>query len=237
MKTADSKKIKFPAELYYLSGILFISVGTAFLAKADFGMTTIEAPVYAVYRKLTQVWPGATLGVVGYLYEAVLLVILCLIIRQFRFVYLFSFMTAVITGYTINACIALLSLISVGGLPGRLICFLVGIPVSSTGIACILRNYIPPEVYELFIKEIPRRFGIPVGRFKTAFDLICVTLAVIFSFAFFGVGRFVGPGIGTVVCALVNGTLIAKIGAFLDRHIETVDWLPLRPYFEKLERE
>lgn len=226
------KKIKIPAELFYVVAFTLIGLAVAMMEKADLGMSTIVAPNYTVYLKVSEsIWPGATLGVVSYLIQGCLLIGMCLVIRRFRFTYLLSFFTAVVTGYAIDGFIALLGPVEAGTLLIRILFFGVGLPISSFGIACMLHTYMAPEVYELIIKEVPKRFGFEIGRFKTGYDLVSVSAAVILSFVFFGFGHFEGVGVGTVICALFNGTLISAFSKVIDRHVEVVDLLPVRKYF------
>ncbi len=53
------------------------------------------------------------------------------------------------------------------------------------------------------------------------------------SFILFGFGVFVGVNIGTVICALFNGLLIAGFTKIFDKHFVFTDKFKLRKYFEK----
>lgn len=226
------KKIRISAEIFYLVAFNLIGLAVALLDKGHFGMSTIVAPNYAIYLKVSQtIWPGATLGVISYIIQGCLLIALCLVIRRFRFTYLLSFFTAVVTGYSIDGFMALMASWPAEAIWLRILYFVVGMPISSLGIACMLHTYMAPEVFELIIKEVPRKFGFDLGRFKTGYDIACVAAALILSFAFFGFGHFEGVGVGTIVAALVNGALISTFSKVIDRHVEVVDWLPFRKYF------
>ena len=104
------KKIRISAEIFYLVAFNLIGLAVALLDKGHFGMSTIVAPNYAIYLKVSQtIWPGATLGVISYIIQGCLLIALCLVIRRFRFTYLLSFFTAVVTGYSIDGFMALMA--------------------------------------------------------------------------------------------------------------------------------
>ena len=57
-------------------------------------------------------------------------------------------------------------------------------------------------------------------------------IGVILSFCFFGFGVFVGVRLGTLVCALLNGFMIGKFSALLEKHVDFRDALPWRTFFE-----
>ena len=228
-------KKPFPAEIFYIFGIVFVAFSVSFMEKGGYGLSTVVGPAYVLYRKLTLTWPIVSFGMMEYTFQGFLLIIMCLVIRRFRVSYLFSFVTAVVYGLTLNAVLALTAPIQPASLIGRIACYAFGLLIGSVGIACILHTYFAPEVYELIIKEIPRRFHLSLGKFKTGFDITFFITTILLSFLFFGFGKFVGVGIGTVVCALINGTLIASVSNWIDRHFKVIDWLPIRRYFEDTE--
>ena len=89
-----------------------------------------------------------------------------------------------------------------------------------------------------FIKKVPALL-LRAGKSYAFFDLFApksiISLlsanVIILSFAFFGFGVFNGIGIGTVICALLNGFLIGKTSEFLEKHFEFVNGLPLEKFF------
>ena len=102
----------------------------------------------------------------------------------------------------------------------------------SAGVAMLFHTYIAPEAYELVVKELSGKYGWSISRTKTVYDCVSCAAAVLMSFAFFGFGVFEGVKLGTVFCALVNGSLIGLFGRWYDRKLTFRDALPLRKYFE-----
>ena len=70
-----------------------------------------------------------------------------------------------------------------------------------------------------------------IHRFKTGYDICSCLIGVILSFIFFGFGVFRGVKWGTIICALINGTLIGLCSKFLEQRFEFKDGLGLRKYF------
>ena len=95
----------------------------------------------------------------------------------------------------------------------------------------MFHTYISPEVYELFVKEVSARWGIEIHKFKTGYDITSCLLSVGLSFAFFGLWHLEGVKWGTAVCALVNGFLIHRCTALLERRFVFRDSWALRPFF------
>ena len=164
-----------------------------------------------------------------YALQFVLMLLMIAALRQFRWSYLISALTAVLYGMLLDGCMALAALIP-GGMAIRVLCYIAGMLICAMGVAMLFKTYIAPEVYELLVKEIAQKYGFKPHRVKMVYDLVSCAVAVALSFAFFGFGRFEGVKWGTVVCALINGWIIGRCSAWLDGHFEMQDGLPLRRY-------
>lgn len=226
------KKRTFYSELAYIIGLSLIALGVAFMEKSDFGVSMVVAPAYVLYRAISLHAAFFTFGMAEYTLQAVLLVILLVLLRRFRLSYLFSFVTAVLYGFLLDGAMLLLGLFAADTIALRLVCYTVGMVLCAAGVAMVFHTYIAPEVYELFVKEYSRHKGIPIHRFKTGYDCGSLLVGLILSFVFFGFGTFVGVRWGTIVCALINGTLIGFISRFLESRFEFRDALPFRSFFE-----
>lgn len=229
------KKPVLSEEAAYVLGILCMALGVACVSASNFGYSMIVAPVYLIFTKLGGL---LSFGTVEYLFQGALLVLLCLILRQFRWQYLLSFATAVIYGYTFDLMLWLVGCLPSESLAARLLLFAVGTVFISISVALFVRSYLAPEVYELFVREIAIRYTLQFGNVKLAYDCISCLFSIILSILMFGLGVFAdfsfaalgeaiisgyvleGIGIGTVVAALVNGPLITLFGKWLDRHFE-----------------
>ncbi len=229
----NEKKIGFSGEMIYVLGIVFLTLGCACMERADFGMSMVVAPAYLLYRKLSLSFSFVTFGMMEYTLQAVLLLGMCICIRRFRISYLFSFVTAVLYGLTLNGSMVLIGMIPGSSMALRVVLFVLGVLLCSFGVACCLHTYIAPEVYELICKEVPARFNLDLVRFKTIYDVVSCLVAVIMSFVFFGFGVFEGVKWGTLLCALINGRMIGMFSAWMDEHLQMMDVLPLRPLFDK----
>ncbi|MBQ6124308.1 MAG: hypothetical protein IJL13_02790 [Spirochaetales bacterium] len=221
----------FYTELAYVLGLIFVALGVAFMEKPDFGVSMVVAPAYILHLKISETYSFFTFGMAEYTLQAVLLIIMALVVRRFKLSYLFSFVTAVIYGFILDLCMLLVSYVPMENMALRITYYTLGMVLCAIGIALFFHTYIAPEVYELFVKEVSSKYGVEIHRFKTGYDICSCLIGVILSFIFFGFGVFRGVKWGTIICALINGTLIGLCSKFLEQRFEFKDGLGLRKYF------
>ena len=227
------RKRVFYSEWAYVLGLVALALGTALMERADFGMSMVVAPAYLLHLRVARRFVWFSFGMAEYVFQALLILALSLALRRFRKGYLFSFVTAVVYGLTLDGAMAVVGLLPPGALPTRFACFSAGLALCALGVVLLFHTYIAPEAYELVVKELSTRFGWRIDRVKTAYDCLSCLAGVMMSFAFFGLGRFEGVKAGTIFCALVNGWLIGRASAWLEATFVFRDALPLRELFEK----
>jgi uncharacterized membrane protein YczE len=218
-------------ELAYVFGILALAFGTALMVKADFGVSMVVAPAYLVFLKLSQILPFVTFGMAEYLFQAILLIAMIMVLKRFKIWYMFSFITAVFYGICLDLFIRLVSPMTMVTFPSRLFFYVIGGGFCAMGIAFIFRTYIAPEVYELFVKEISSRYKIDIHRFKMIYDMMSCVVSIALSFVFFGWLQFEGVKWGTAILAVVNGKAIGLFNHLFDRMFYYEDGLPFRRFF------
>ena len=226
------KKKTMYTEMAYVLGIVILALGTALMEKADFGMSMVVAPAYLLHLKVSQTLPFFSFGMAEYTLQAAVLVLLALVMRRFRLSYLFSFCTAVIYGFVLDGVMLLAAPLPAQGAVLRFAYYALGMLLCSVGVSLLFHTYIAPEAYELFVKEASQRFGVEIHRFKTGYDCVSCAVGVLLSFAFFGLWHFEGVKLGTVLCALINGSVIGMCAKVLETHFEFRDGLPYRKVFE-----
>lgn len=225
-------KKRFSTELVYCLGLVVLALGTAFMEKADFGMSMVVAPAYLVYLKLAQIAPWFSFGMAEYCFQALLLLALCALNGKGKRMYLFSFVTAFLYGCVLDAVMLVTAFLPAGDYILRGIYFVLGMATCALGVSLMFHTYIAPEAYELFVKELSQKSGKDIHKVKTIYDCCSCLVAIVMSFLFMGFGHFEGVKLGTIVCSLVNGWLIAKCSAFLDSKFDFADSLKLRRFFE-----
>lgn len=222
----------FSTELSYVCGLLILTFGVALTKQADFGLSMVVAPAYLLSCALQPILPFFTFGTAEYTLQAVLLIAMMIAIRRFRVSYLFSFVTALVYGLLLDLLLIPVGLFPVGSVWIRLVWFLLGQVCIAAGVAFFFHTYISPEVYELVVMEFSKHWGWQLHRCKIVYDCTSCAVAIVMSFAIFGLWHLEGVGLGTIYIALTNGFLIGRISKFLDAHFTFRDALPLRKFFE-----
>ncbi len=225
------KKKTFYTELAYVVGMITLALGTALMEKADFGVSMVVAPAYIIHLKLSELFPFFTFGMAEYTLQAVLLVLMMLFLRRFKLYYLFSFVTAVLYGFTLDGSIALVSFMPSEHIALRVVLFIFGMVLCSIGVSMFFHTYISPEAYELFVKELSAKFNISITKFKTGYDCVSCLISIIMSFIFFGLWHFEGVKLGTIICAFFNGYIIGLCSKFFDKTFDFKDGLKLKKLF------
>ena len=222
------KKIRISSEVAYFAAIALLSLAVAILTAANLGISMIVAPAYLLSLKTGVL----TFGQAEYVIQAGLFIVLCIILKKFKFAYLFSFVTCLIYGIALDLWRKIPCFNPTVTEPGsmdlwlRIAMFVVGVILTAFSVALFFKTYIYPQVYDFFVKAVSDKYGIKLSVLKTIVDLTCLTSSVIMTFVFFG--EIKGIGWGTLVMALLNGTIIGFFSKLLDR---TLDF---QPTFRKL---
>ena len=230
-------KIKKSSELLWLFGILFVALGVAVCDKAQLGVSMIAAPAFITHEFLFQWFGWLTVGVVEYMIQGVMLVLLCCIISRFRWKYLLAFAVAVLYGYTLDLFIWLLQGVSIATTWARWVTLIIGDIITAFGVACFFRTYMPLQVYELFVAEMADRFRFNINKVKSVYDITLLVISIVLAVFLFGdVTTFDWSGIvktdfhciglGTIVTTIINAPIIALMGRFIDRFFEKSPCFP-----------
>ncbi|MBQ2972405.1 MAG: hypothetical protein IJE16_07685 [Ruminococcus sp.] len=226
------KRKVFYTETAYIMGLVSLALSAALMERANFGVSMVVAPAYLLHLKLSQFLPFFSFGMAEYTLQAVLLLVMVIVLRKFKISYLFSFVTAVLYGLILDVMILCVSYIPNEVFAMRIALYVVGLLGCSIGVSLLFHTYISPEVYELFVKEVSSLLKMDINRFKTIYDCSSCILAIVMSFAFFGMWHFEGVKLGTVVCALLNGVTIGMFSKMFEKLFEFKDGLKLRKFFE-----
>ncbi len=235
------KKLTHTSELLWLLGTIFVALGVAVCSKTGLGVSMIAAPAFVIQEAISPIWSAFSVGIAEYLFQGILLLILCLLLRHFDWRYLLAFAVAVIYGYTLDLFLFLLQKVTFDALWLRWLMLLVGDTCTAFGVACFFRTYLPLQVYELFVAEVAKRFHINTGRVKWAFDAILLSLSILLALLLFRdvaafdwstlpASAFHSIGLGTLVTTAINSPIITLLGKCIDKCFDPT------PRFESVAR-
>lgn len=227
------KKRVFYTEIAYICGLILLAVGTSLMERAELGLSMVVAPAYVLHLKIAPYLPFFSFGMASYLLQALLLGAMMLILRRAKLSFLFSFITAVLYGFILDGTIALFAFLpEADAWYAKALFYAVGLVISAMGLSFLFRTYISPEAYDLFVRETSSAFHVRLHRFKTCYDCVSCLVAIALSLLFFGFPPLRGVGIGTVICAFLNGTLIRLWSVSFEKLFTYEDALPkLKRFF------
>lgn len=211
-------------ELSFLVGTVLLPLGTAMMARGNFGLSVVVVPAYLLSEKIGFL----TFGMAEYCLQGVLLALFCLLMGRFRVSYLFSFFAAFLYGVVLDLWTPLVAAIALPSLGARVLLYVLGMLVNILAVSFYFRSYFPPQIYELIVKGLSVKTGADMGKCKIAYDLTSCAAGLLLSFFFFR--RVVGIGVGSVFCALCNGALISRCCRVLDR---VFDFSPRFPRWQR----
>ena len=217
------------SEIAYLAGILLLAMGNSLSAYGDLGMSMVVAPAYVLHLALVDIFPWFSFGVAEYTVQAMVIIALIVMTRRVKARFFLSYGTTLIYGVFLDVFVGVVALLpSLLGL--RIGAYVLGFLLSSCGVAILFTTYFPPGLYEVLVQEIVARWHLRLGVVKTVYDIGSLLVAVAMSLLLFGTLR--GIGIGTVVCAFLNGTFIHLFGKLYTRLFAVKDALPWRGFIE-----
>lgn len=227
------KKIRF-GELGWLLGVLLCSLGVHFSARSGFGVSMVVAPAYVLSRFLSGLSSFFSFGSTEYCFQGLLLLLLILALRRFKWKFLGCFITSVCYGLALDGWNALFGDSIYEGMAMRIVAMVLGAVVTALSIAFYLRTYLPQQVYELVVKEVTERFRFKLTAVKWVYDISSLVLGILLMLLLFGSFDLEMIGIGTLLLTVINTPLIAGWGKLLDKLCDFKPALPrFHEWFEK----
>ena len=221
------KKIHKTNELMWLLGVIFVALGVCICSKADLGVSMIAAPPFIIYDAVKSLWSGFSVGMVEYLFEGVLLIILCIIVQRLNWRFLLAFLTAIIYGYVLDLWLLIFKDVTFPQVYQQWIMLIVGDVITALGVACFFKTYLPLTVYELCVAEIADKYHFNIAKTKWVFDMTCLLISCVLAFTLFNPKDFDWStiykasyhhlGLGTIVTTIINAPIIAGWSIILDR--------------------
>ena len=230
------KKIQLNSELIYVAANVILAFAVALLSSVDFGLSMIVSPAYILSQKLGVL----SFGQCEYVIQFLLFLILCLVMKRFHFTYLCAFFTGVFYGTILDIFRKIIPFFNESITPPgsyalwlRIVFFICGEILTAFSIALFFESYIPPQVYDFFVKTVSKRFHKDQTKCKRIFDFSFLVLSIVMTLVFFR--KFVGIKWGTVIITLVNGVLIGWFFKQFDKRFEFVP--KFKKFSDKIEKD
>ncbi|MBD7913829.1 hypothetical protein H9660_01580 [Clostridium sp. Sa3CUN1] len=209
------KKIKISSELIYILAIIILGFSVNLMSIADYGMSMIVCPAYILSLR----FDFLTYGQAEYIVAGIVFVLFCIIMKQFKFSYLSSFITGILYATVADIFKVYIPMFH-NQIPLstsiRIICFLVGMILSGLAIAMFYNTYFYPQIYDFFVKVMSKKYKVPIKIFKTFFDCVFLFISILLSLVSFH--KFVGIGLGTIIMAFCNGIIISTFQSMIEKY-------------------
>lgn len=219
---SDHKKYICRGEFALAAAVLINSFGVVLMLYSGSGISAISSVPFAFSEVFTRI----SLGTWTYLFQALLVLSLMILRKQFVPQYLFSFAV----GFVFSEFLDIHKL-WINILPCSFFCrvlyFLTSYFLLCFGIALSNHCGLPIIPTDLFPRELSQIIKAPYPKVKITFDVIC--LSVTAGMTWFFLGHLEGLGIGTVVAAFTMGKSIGIIGSLLDKKFQFVSFMDIFP--------
>lgn len=217
-----NKKITKIGEASWVVGNILCAIGNCLISKSAFGLSAIIAPAFIMNRK----FEFLSVGLCEYIFQGLLLALCCALIGKFKGKFIATICNILFYGACFDIVNALLSFIQPSSIFARIIVATVGMVITGFAVALLLRTYIPPSAYEIFVREVAEAKGIDMSKMKLVFDASMLLITIVMMFALLGGFYFDILGPLTVVAAFFNSILIAFFGKILDKYCDFSPAIP-----------
>lgn len=202
--------------LLFILGLFFSGLGVAITKRGELGVS----PISSVPNVMSYKFPVYTLGTWLLIWNCVLLLGQIIILRrQFKLIQLLQIPLSILFGWFTDFGLWVAQYIPNKIYIVRLLLVIGGITVLAFGITLTVLADVVMNSGEAFVKAISDQTNMQFGNVKTCFDITCLVAAVILSFVFFDF-QLIGTREGTIIAALISGTIIKMFQRMLKEPIE-----------------
>lgn len=204
-----------------------MGLGVAMMAAADLGMSMTGAPAYLLSLR----FPRFSFGTCELFIQLILILLTFAVMGRIRLRLFLSLLSGSVYALFLDLWRAVIPALNPAvtpagafSMPVRLLLFLLGVGLVMLSVAVFFRSYIYPQSYDLFVRELCRKYGFPKSKAKTGFDCSFLILSIVLSLVFFS--RIQAIGVGTVVLSLFGGSILGLCDRLLTK---TTRFKPLFP--------
>lgn len=191
----------FKRYLIFIIGLLVSSIGIALTTKAGLGTSPISSAPYV----LSFLFP-LSFGQFTFLVNVFLIFLQILVLKKdFQKVQLLQVVVSLFLGSFIDFFMYIFSNLSISSYISQFVYLILGCVFIALGVSLqVIANVIMLSG-EALVKAISSKLNKNFGTIKTIFDISLVTISVLISLI--GLGKVVGLREGTVVAALIVGSI------------------------------
>lgn len=187
------------------AGLWVMALGVAFSIAADLGTSPISGVPYTV-----SMFTPFSVGILTIMMHVVFIVIQIILLgKDYSPMQLLQLPVAFIFGFMTDAAVFMLKGLEPGNYAVSMLFCLTGIVLVAIGVSAEVASDTVPLAGEGLAIAISRKAGLKFGTAKVAVDCSLVAISLILSFSF--LGTMGGVREGTVLAALLVGTIARQI--------------------------
>ncbi len=200
--------------------MIIMPFAISIMTKASLGLSMIAAPTFIISEKV----PFLTYGQTEYIFQALVLALMCVAVKKFKPTYLTSFLSAIVYGSVLDLFIWLLRPVTIEAMWLRIIVFILGMVLTSVGVALFMNTYLAPCAYDYFVRTVVKEKQLDLRKFKLGFDFAFLIIGTALTLLLFH--KFIGVTAGTLVIAVCNGNIIAFVHKRINKSFEVYNAFP-----------
>ena len=216
-------------EMIFISALVLDSIAMTLLTMSDFGISTMSSLPWV----LSVIFNKFSFGIVNFLVQSILLLILIAITKQPKITYIFSFMIGLLFGLLVDLFSEALKILPTE-FGYRVIYFIVGWLLMALTASLFIRTTYPLMPFDGFVADLSAFTNKPVKTVKTGVDISFIMITLIISYI--KLNKIVGVGVGTICMALMTGSLEQWYLKSIDRKYFFVSRTALGAWVEKINK-
>lgn len=218
-----TKKITKLGEASWVIGNILCALGSRLAINSQLGAASVIAPALALSYKI----PGENVyAICEYIIQGLLLALCCIIIGKFKAKFIATICNILFYGGCAFVFEVLLGFLQPNSLLEQIALATVGTIITGFAVALMLRTYIPPAAYEIFVKETAEAKGFDMPRVKLIFDASMLVLSIVIMLVLLRDFKYEIVGALTIISAFVNSILIGFFGKILDKYCDFSPAIP-----------
>lgn len=204
--------------ILFIISLFFSALGVAFTKHAELGVS----PISSVANVLSCKYDFFSIGVWLIIWNCILILGQILILRKnFQLIQLLQIPLSFLFGYFTDIGMNIVSVIPIDSYYMKILIALAGIIILGFGISLSVIANVILNSGEAFVKAVSDTTHKQFGNIKILFDVVCVIIAILLSLLLFDF-RIVGTREGTVITALLTGTVVNFFNKALQKPINSL---------------
>jgi len=209
------QKLRVPALVFYLVGLVFMGAGVPLMIKTQLGVTVISSFPYSIWLITSTLTTGMWITII----QCAVLVGAILLLKRLTVSMVASFITAYLLGLFVDIFTVVWAPLVFEALWLKLTMVVVSSAIMAFGAGLTVYSKYPPIPDLVFLRDVAKAKNMGLTKLKLmmdgAFFAMTVTLTLVF------LGRIDGVGVGTVISVSMVGYIVGQTNKLAEKLFTT----------------